>query len=51
MSPSSYDIDIVLSSDNSIVRENDIVTYTVNISNIGNVDILNAVVKDTIPLG
>lgn len=46
---SSYDIDVVLSSDNSIVRENDIVTYTVNISNIGNVDILNAVVKNIIP--
>ncbi|KGJ49421.1 hypothetical protein KD33_08990 [Clostridium sp. NCR] len=46
---SSYDIDLVLSSDKSIVRENDIVTYNVNISNIGNLDILNAVVKDTIP--
>ncbi|EQK43163.1 conserved repeat domain protein [[Clostridium] bifermentans ATCC 638] len=45
----TYYISLVLSSDNSIVRENDIVTYTVNISNIGNVDILNAVVKDTIP--
>lgn len=45
----TYYISVVLSSDNSIVRENDIVTYTVNISNIGNVDILNAVVKDTIP--
>ncbi|MBS6507953.1 MAG: DUF11 domain-containing protein [Paraclostridium bifermentans] len=45
----TYDIGVVLSSDKSIVRENDIVTYTINISNIGNIDILNAVVKDTIP--
>lgn len=46
---STYNLSVVLSSDNSIVRENDIVTYTVNISNLGNVDILNSVVKDTIP--
>lgn len=45
----TYDISVVLSSDKSIVRENDIVTYTINISNIGNVDVLNSVVKDEIP--
>lgn len=45
----TYGMSVSLSSDKSIVRENDIVTYTVNISNIENVAILNAVVKDTIP--
>ncbi|WGX75204.1 prenyltransferase/squalene oxidase repeat-containing protein [Paraclostridium bifermentans] len=46
---SSDNIIIELSSDKSSVRQNDIVKYTVRVSNIGNINVFNSIIKDEIP--
>lgn len=45
----SENITIELSSDKPVVKVNDIVTYTVKVSNIGNINILNSIIKDELP--
>ncbi|WP_250675824.1 DUF11 domain-containing protein [Paraclostridium ghonii] len=40
---------IELASDKSSVRQNDIVTYTVTVSNMGNVKAFNSIITDEIP--
>lgn len=40
---------IELASDKSSVRQNDIVTYTVTVSNMGNVKVFNSIITDEIP--
>lgn len=42
-------ITIELSSDKSIVKVNDTITYTAQVSNIGNINVFNCIVKDELP--
>ena len=42
-------ISLGLSSDKSSVRQNDIVTYTVTVSNMVNINVFNSIIKDEIP--